>query len=286
MKYGMIKANGKLFPVTLMCRLLSVSVSGYYGWRDRRPSPRSQEDAELTKKIKHIFDEEKGRPGAMRITKRLQVEGNQVGRHRVARIMRANGWRARAAKKYKATTNSNHKLPVSPNLLQQYFEASKPNEKFVTDITYVWTDEGWLYLATVMDLYSRMLVGWAIAERMTSTLVIDALQMALWRRGMPRGVIVHSDRGSQYCSNDYQKLLVEHELTCSMSKRGDCYDNAAMESWNHSFKVEAIHGEKFSTRVEAKNHVFDYIEVYYNRRRLHSKLGYLSPVNFEAKMIA
>ena len=286
MKYGMIKANGKLFPVTLMCRLLSVSVSGYYGWRDRRPSSRSQEDAELTKKIKHIFDEEKGRPGAMRITKRLQVEGNQVGRHRVARIMRANGWRARAAKKYKATTNSNHKLPVSPNLLQQYFEASKPNEKFVTDITYVWTDEGWLYLATVMDLYSRMLVGWAIAERKTSTLVIDALQMALWRRGMPRGVIVHSDRGSQYCSNDYQKLLVEHELTCSMSKRGDCYDNAAMESWNHSFKVEAIHGEKFSTRVEAKNHVFDYIEVYYNRRRLHSKLGYLSPVNFEAKMIA
>jgi transposase InsO family protein len=285
-KYGVVKANSNHFPVTMMCRLLSVSVSGYYGWRDRPPSSRMQEDAALAKKIKFIFDEEKRRPGAMRITKRLRAEGNQVGRHRVAKIMRANGWRARAAKKYKATTNSNHKLPVSPNLLQQYFEASKPNEKFVTDITYVWTEEGWLYLATVMDLYSRMLVGWAIADRMTSTLVIDALQMALWRRGMPRGVIVHSDRGSQYCSHDYQKLLVEHGLTSSMSKRGDCYDNAAMESWNHSFKVEAIHGEKLSTRIEAKNHVFDYIEVYYNRRRLHSKLGYLSPVNFEAKMVA
>lgn len=174
-----------------MCRLLSVSVSGYYGWRDRPWSSRQQEDAVLSKKIKFIFDEEKRRPGAVRITKRLRAEGNDVGRHRVAKIMRTNGWRARAAKKYQATTNSNHKLPVSPNLLQQYFEVSKPNEKFVTDITYVWTDEGWLYLATVMDLYSRMLVGWAIAERMTSTLVIDALNMALWRRGMPRGVIVH-----------------------------------------------------------------------------------------------
>jgi len=285
-KYAMIKTNTNRYSVTMMCRLLSVSTSGYYDWFKRLPSLQNQENTQLAQKIKDIFEQEKGRPGAMRITKRLKYEGNSVGRHRVAKIMRILGLRARAAKKFKATTNSNHKLPVAPNLLQQYFEASKPNEKYVTDITYIWTDEGWLYLATVMDLYSRMLVGWALSERMTSTLVIDALKMALWRRGMPQSVIVHSDRGSQYCSNDYQKLLAHHHLICSMSKRGDCYDNAAMESWNHSFKVEAIHGEKFPTRAKAKNHVFEYIEVYYNRKRLHSKLGYLSPLNFEAKMVA
>lgn len=286
MKYAMIKANQKYYQITMMCRLLCVSTSGYYDWVDRAPSLRTQENTKLAKEIKYIFEKEKGRPGAMRITKRLKAEGNSVGRHRVAKVMKSQGLRAKAAKKFKATTNSNHKLPVAPNLLQQYFEASKPNEKFVTDITYIWTDEGWLYLATVMDLYSRMLVGWALSKRMTSALVINALQMALGRRGMPRGVIVHSDRGSQYCSYDYQKLLNEHGLICSMSKRGDCFDNAAMESWNHSFKVEAIHGEKFTTRTEAKNHVFDYIEVYYNRYRLHSKLGYLSPANFEAKIVA
>lgn len=247
---------------------------------------RGQENAKLSEKIKNIFMEEKSRYGAKRIAKRLRTEGQSIGRHRIARIMRENGWRAKAAKKYKATTNSNHKLPVSPNLLQQKFSADKPNEKFVSDITYIWTKEGWLYLATVMDLYSRMIVGWSMSERMTTTLVIDALQMALGRRKKPRGVIVHSDRGSQYCSHDYQKLLVENGLICSMSKRGDCYDNAAMESWNHSFKVEAIHGENFSTRADAKNHVFDYIDVYYNRKRLHSRLGYLSPEHFEEQMAA
>jgi putative transposase len=151
---------------------------------------------------------------------------------------------------------------------------------------YVWTEEGWLYLAAVMDLYSRKIVGWALSERMKTSLVADALLMALWNRKMPRGVIVHSDRGSQYCSYEYQDLLKEHGLICSMSKRGDCYDNAAMESWNHSFKVEAVHGEKFKTRDLVKKHVFEYIEVYYNRKRLHSKLGYLSPDLFEVKKVA
>lgn len=282
----MIKENAKNYPVRMMCRVLSVSPSGYYHWFDRPVSLQAQENAELSRKIKDIFDEEKSRVGAKRIAKRLKAEGTKGGRHRVARIMRLNGWRAKAAKKFKATTNSNHNLPVAPNLLQQNFEASRPNEKWVSDITYIWTNEGWLYLAVVMDLYSRMVVGWALSDRMTSVLVIDALQMALWRRKRPRGVIVHSDRGSQYCSHDYQKLLAEHGLICSMSKRGDCYDNAAMESWNHSFKVEAIHGERFSTRALTKNHVFDYIDVYYNRKRLHSKLGYLSPVYFEEKMVA
>ena len=200
--------------------------------------------------------------------------------------MRDNGWRAKAAKKYKATTNSKHTLPVAPNLLEQNFHAEAPNQKWVSDITYLWTDEGWLYLAVVLDLHSRLVVGWAMAERMTSKLVCDALTMALWRRKRPSGVIVHSDRGSQYCSQEYQRLLHGNQLICSMSKKGDCYDNAAMESWNHSFKVEAIHGEKLSTRDDTKAHVFEYIDVYYNRKRLHSKLGYLNPEAFEAKQVA
>ena len=176
--------------------MLSVSSSGYYDWQDRPPSARSQENAILAEKIKAIFDDESSRAGAKRIAKRLKQEGTSVSRHRVARIMRMNGWRAKAARKFKATTNSNHKLPVAPNLLQQNFSASNPNEKWVSDITYVWTEEGWLYLAVVMDLYSRMVVGWSMSERMTSKLVIDALQMAIWRRKMPQGVIIHSDRGS------------------------------------------------------------------------------------------
>ena len=270
----------------MMCRMLSVSSSGYYFWLTKPMSKRKKEKIHLTNKIKSIFDDEKGRAGSIRITKRLKSEGECVGKNRVASIMKANGWRAKAAKKYKATTNSNHKLPVATNLLQQNFSAIKPNEKWVSDITYIWTDEGWLYLATVMDLYSRKIIVWSLSERMTAKIVVDALQMALWRRSMPKYVILHSDRGSQYCSAEYQKLLREHKLICSMSKRGDCYDNAAMESWNHSFKVEAIHGEKFKTRDEAKKQVFEYIEMYYNRKRLHSTLGFLSPESFEVKMVA
>lgn len=282
----MIKCHAKQYSIRMMCRLLTVSVSGYYDWLNDKPSLRAQQNLQLKRKIQEAFDAEKGRAGAIRITERLKENGTQAGKNRVAKIMRANAWRARAAKKYKATTNSHHQLPVAPNLLQQNFESNSPNEKYVSDITYVWTEEGWLYLAVVMDLYSRMVVGWAISERMTSQLVSDALMMALWRRKMPKGVIVHSDRGSQYCSYVYQQLLKKHGLICSMSKRGDCYDNAAMESWNHSFKVEAIHGEKFATRDQAKHHVFEYIEVYYNRYRLHSKLGYKSPVNFEVLKVA
>lgn len=282
----MIKANEHQYAVGMMCRLMAVSRSGYYAWRHRPPSGREQINQWLAVEVKRVFDDEKGRPGSPRVTRRLRAEGVSAGRHRVARIMRDNGWRAKAARKYKATTNSKHALPVAPNLLEQNFMADKPDQKWVSDITYIWTDEGWLYLAVVLDLYSRRVVGWSIAERMTATLVCDALVMALWNRKLPTGVVVHSDRGSQYCSAAYQKLFSKHRLTCSMSKKGDCYDNAAMESWNHSFKVEAVHHERFKTRSEAKRQVFEYIEVYYNRKRLHSKLGYVTPVAFETKKVA
>jgi len=282
----MIKGNEDHFSVGMMCCLLSVSRSGYYSWKKRPLSGRDQANQKLLTEIKRVFEDEKRRPGSPRISRRLQEEGKPASRHRVAKLMKANGLRAKAAKKYKATTNSNHSLPVAPNLLEQNFTADAADQKWVSDITYIWTEEGWLYLAVVLELYSRRVIGWAIGERMTAALVCDALIMALWRRQMPKGVIVHSDRGSQYCSAAYQKLFKQHQLVCSMSKKGDCYDNAAMESWNHSFKVEAVHGDRFLTRSEAKYQVFDYIEVYYNRKRLHSKLGYVSPEAYEAKKVA
>lgn len=282
----MIKRHEGQHTVALMCRVLAVSRSGYYDWRGRGPSPRAQANTRLAADVRRIYAEHKARAGAPRITKQLRDEGQAVGKHRVARVMRSECLRAKAARKYKATTNSNHSLPVAPNLLEQDFTATAPNQKWVSDITYLWTDEGWLYLAVVLDLYSRRVVGWAMGERMTASLVCEALTLALWRRKMPTGVIVHSDRGSQYCSADYQRLLLKHRLLCSMSKKGDCYDNAAMESWNHSLKVEAIHGERFVTREAAKAQVFEYIEVYYNRKRLHSTLGHLSPEVFEARQAA
>jgi len=282
----MIRRHEENHAVALMCRVLDVSRSGYYDWRNRPPSARAQANQRLTADIRRIHQEHKGRVGAPRITRHLREEGQRVGKNRVAHLMSSEGLRAKAARKYKATTNSNHTLPVAPNLLEQDFSAAAPNQKWVSDITYIATAEGWLYLAAVVDLYSRLVVGWAMSERMTAKLVCDALQMALWRRKRPCGVIVHSDRGSQYCSGDYQQLLQDNGLVCSMSKKGDCYDNAAMESWNHSLKVEAIHGERFVTRQAAKDHVFEYVEVYYNRKRLHSRLGYLSPEAFELQHMA
>ena len=196
--------------------------------------------------------------------------------------MRRQNLRAKAARKYKATTNSKHTLPVAPNLLAQDFTAKAPNQKWVSDITYLWTDEGWLYLAVIIDLYSRLVVGWALAERMTADLACQALQMALWRRKMPKKILLHSDRGSQYCSTAYQALMKKHRLVCSMSGKGNCYDNACAESFFHTMKVETIHGERFATRTQMRHTVFEYIEVDYNRTRRHSANGYISPMAFEA----
>jgi putative transposase len=271
-----MKAHESEFSVRLMCRVMSVSPSGYYAWRSRTPSAHTQARAVLDASVREEFARCKGRAGAPRLARHLGR-----GRRQVAESLRRQGLRAKAARKFKATTNSNHSLPVAENLLQQDFTAQHPNHVWVGDITYIGTDEGWLYLAVVMDLFSRKVVGWSMSERMTATLVCDALQMALFQRQRPRGVIMHTDRGSQYCSRDHRDVLDLHGLIASMSAKGNCYDNAAMESWNHSLKVEAIHGERFATRAQAKAHVFEYIEVDYNRNRLHSTLGYLSPEQFE-----
>jgi putative transposase len=275
-----------VFTVAALCRVLGVSRSGYYAWRQAPESPRAAENRRLDADIQRRFDEHRGRYGAPRITLDLQAEGWRVSRRRVAKRMRAMGLRARAARRFKATTHSKHRLPVAPNRLQQDFTAAGPNQKWVADITYLWTGEGWLYLAVVLDLYSRAVVGWSMAERITKELVMAALTMALFRRRPPPGLILHSDRGSQYAALDYQALLEHHGLLCSMSRKGDCYDNAAMESFFHTLKVEQIQGAHYPTREAAKADVFEYIETYYNPKRRHSTLNYQSPWDFEERRAA
>jgi len=283
MRYRFIELHKKAWPVTLMCRVLQVARSGYYDWLKRPDGVRMISNRVLDAEIRRIFAEHKQRYGAPRITDELHDQGVRCSKNRVARRMKALGLRGIQAKKFKVTTDSNHDKPVAPDLLEQDFTAAAPNEKWVSDITYVWTDEGWLYLAVVMDLYSRAIVGWSMAKRMTQQLVIDALTMALFRRGFPRGTIIHSDRGSQYCATAYQKLISEKGLRCSMGRRANCYDNAAMESFFHTLKVEQVHRQRYRTRAAAQSGVFEYIEVYYNRKRKHSAIGYQIPMMFEQK---
>jgi len=288
MKYAFMDKQSGNFRITAMSRVFQVSRSGFYAWRKRKdqPSRRIQRQQQLDALVKDAFHARKGRSGAPGLTLDLAEAGHHYDRKTVANSLRRQGLRAKAARKFKATTNSRHNLPVAPNLLEQDFTATAPNQKYVSDITYLWTDEGWLYLATVIDLHSRMVIGWSLSERMTAQLVYDALNMALWRRHRPHGVIVHSDRGSQYCSSAYQSLLKQHGLLCSMSAKGNCYDNACAESFFHTLKVEAIHGERFATRDIMRQTVFEYIEVDYNRTRRHSANGYISPAAFEAQRVA
>ena len=281
-----MKAHEGTFPVSAMCRVLDVTRSGYYAWKRRGECPKDEENRRLDADIRRLFDLHKARYGAPRLALELREEGWTVSRKRVAKRMRELGLRARAARKYKATPQSKHGLPVAPNRLGQDFTAHAPNRSWTSDITYIWTEEGWLYLAVVMDLYSRSIVGWAMAERMTRELAMSALTMAVWRRRPEPGVVVHSDRGSQYASGDYQALLKTHGFLCSMSRKGDCYDNAAMESFFHSLKVEQVNDCRYRTREEAKADVFEYIETYYNAVRRHSTLNYLSPREFEKRMAA
>lgn len=277
----MIKYQSAFHTIERLCEVLNVSRSGYYAWLKRKPSKRDQHNEALSADIVRIFDDSRKTYGVPRIQKALESEGKKHGKVRISRIMKKEALKPKAAKRFKATTDSNHNKAVAPNILAQQFNPNGPNVAWAADITYIPTGEGWLYLATVIDLYSRAIIGWSMSNRMKSELVENALDMAVKRRSPKPGVVHHSDRGSQYCGGPYQAKLEEHGFVCSMSAAGNCYDNAAMESFYHTLKVELIHDVKYKTREEAKQAIFDYVEVFYNRQRLHSKLGYLSPMQFE-----
>jgi len=265
-----------------MCRALGVSRSGYYAWRSREPSAAQVRREELTEQVKEIHAQARGRYGSPRIHAELVARGTTCCVNMVARVMRAAGIAAKTKRKFRQTTDSNHQLPVAENLLDRQFDPERPNASWVADITYVPTREGWLYLAVVEDLFSRMVVGWSMSEAMASRLVVDALEMALARRLKGSSALVaHSDRGSQYVSAHYQRRLAEERITCSMSRRGDCWDNAPVESFFASLKKELVHHEDYATREQAKSSIFEYIEAFYNRARRHSSLGYIAPAEYE-----
>jgi putative transposase len=278
-KFAFIGAEKANFPIAFMCRHLGVSTSGFYVWRQRPECARAREDRRLAVLTREAHELGRRAYGSPRVHQELKSQGIAISRKRVIRLMRDQGLKGKVRRRWVKTTDSNHELPVAPNLLGRNFLASAANRRWVGDITYLRTNEGWLYLAVVLDLYSRMVVGWAVSAVIDRHLVIKALQMALKRRCPDSGLLHHSDRGSQYASEEFQKALEAHGITCSMSRRGDCYDNAAMESWFGTLKTEL--GESFDTHAEAKRQLFDYIEVFYNRRRRHSSLGYLSPAEFE-----
>lgn len=248
-----------------------------------KPSKRAIANAKLDTNIVEIFAKNRGRYGAMRVTQELQAQGQIVGKNRVGKRMRNLELRALAKRKWKATTDSKHSLPIAANLLNRDWSTTGPNQKWLTDITYVWTQEGWLYLATVMDLYSRAIIGWALNNSIETSLISEALQKALWKRKFPKGVLVHSDRGSQYCSENYQKLLKDNGLICSMSRKGNCWDNSPMESFYHTLKIELVQFVLgFKTREEAREAITMYIEEYYNTQRRHSAIAYQVPFVFES----
>jgi transposase InsO family protein len=281
MRFQFIDHHREEFPVIRMCKVLDVSRSGYYAWRGRRPSEREMANQELYRKIETVYDRNHGTYGSPRIYQELKTQGVTCSENRVARLMRLRGLRARQTKTYKTTTRRNEADQVAPNKLKRDFVAERPNEKWVTDITYIPTEEGWLYLAAVLDLYSRRVVGWAMSDRMTSDLTLDALSMAVNQREVGPGLIHHSDQGSQYTDGEYQQMLKDWGIQVSMNGVGTWYDNAPMESFFGTLKSEWVHHRTYRTRDEATTDLFYYIEAFYNRRRLHSALGYLSPETYE-----
>ena len=269
------------FPVRVMCRALTVSPAGYYAWAARPESRRRAANQRLVAKIRVLHAASRRTYGSPRVHAALQAEGQQVGKHRVARLMRASAIRVKTVKKWRATTDSAHAHPVAPNTLNRQFAVAAPNRVWAGDITYVWTAEGWLYLAVVLDLYSRMAIAWAMGSRLTETLATEALTMALGRRQPSAGLLHHSDRGSQYAALLYRELLARHGITVSMSRRANCWDNAVVESFFHTLKTELVFHRRYATRDEAKQDIFEWLEVFYNRTRRHSTLGYRSPAEFE-----
>ena len=283
MRYRAIQEHDRRYPIRLMCRALTVSPAGYYAWASRPESARSVHNRTLLSEIRVIHRESRETYGSPSIWDALMKRGHGVGEHRIARLMRAEGIRAKTVKKWRATTQSNHRLPVAENTLNRQFTAEPPNRVWAGDITYVWTTEGWLYLAVVLDLYSRAVIGWAMGHRLTVDLAEQALTMALANRKPKAGLLHHSDRGSQYAATAYQQLLTTHGMTGSMSRRGNCWDNACVESFFGTLKRELIYHRQYRTRDEATQDIFEYIEVFYNRLRRHSTLGYYSPAEFEAR---
>jgi putative transposase len=261
-----------------MCLMLGISRSSYYAFLNRPESKRSKRQKEVFQQIKEIHRESNAVYGSPSITKELGYRGIHASKGMVSRLMRKNGIRSKIVKKYKATTNSNHNLPVAENILDRNFKANSRNEKWVSDITYIGTGEGWLYLAGILDLYDGSIVGWSMSSRMTKSLVIDALNEACLRRNSKNGLILHSDRGSQYCSEEYQKELSKRNFICSMSRKGNCWDNAPMESFWGKLKTEWLNDRTYQTRAQAKQAVFEYIELFYNIRRLRSVNGYVPPL--------
>lgn len=283
MKFTFISAEKAWAPLVALCKVLEVSRSGYYAWEERGRSTRSAEDDKLAVHILAAFKVGLGAYGSPRVQEELKAAGIAVSRKRVARIMRELGLEGRKKRRFKATTDSKHSLPVAENLLDRKFEVDAPDVAWVTDITYVWTAEGWLYLAAILDLFSRRVVGFATSQRIDRALVLDALRVAVGRRAPNAGLMHHSDRGSQYASGDYQSALDDLGVVCSMSRKGNCWDNAVAESFFATLKTECVYTRRFATRAEAREAIFDFIEVFYNGRRRHSTLGYLSPVEFEMK---
>jgi transposase InsO family protein len=280
-KYAWIDAQRREYPLPDMCEVLSVSISGYRAWkRGGKPDRTRLTDPQAVALMKSIHAEVKGAYGSRRMHRELQGRGHRIGLRRVEQLMRESGIRARHKRRFKATTDSRHSMPVAPNLLARNFTPEAPNRVWTGDITYIQTGEGWLYLVVVLDLFNREIVGWSIKPRMTADIVTDALTMAWFRRKPGAGVLFHSDRGSQYASQAMAAKLSEYGMTASMSRKGDCWDNAPTESFFNSLKNERVHGTNYARRADAQADLFEYIEVFYNRSRRHSTLGYSSPTQF------
>ena len=285
MKFHFIQQQLSEFPIAAVCRALEVSRSGYFSWRERPESAGALRREALAQKIKALHEEHRRVYGSPRIHRVLTASGESVCENTVAKVMRHASIRAKTDKKFVSrTTDSQHDYPICPNVLDRQFDAPAPNRKWATDITYIPTDEGWLYLAGVLDLYSRKVVGWSMAEHMKTELVSDALEMAIARRRPGKDLLQHSDQGVQYASDAYRYLLEKHQMQPSMSGRGQCWDNACVESFWGTLKRELVNHEHYATREEARQSIFQYIEVFYNRIRLHSSLGYQSPEAFEARL--
>jgi len=283
MRYRCIDRRRSEYPVSMMCRVLKVSRSGYYTWRVRPESQRAKTDREVTQAIERLHEASKGTYGSPRITADLKDEGCRHGRHKVARLMRLAGLKGCPKRRFRVTTQRDPSHPVADNLLDQDFTAEAPNQRWASDITYIATNQGWLYLAVIMDLYSRRIVGWSMSRWINRHLVIDALNMAIGARRPGADLIHHSDRGSQYTSDDFRDELLKHGIECSMSGRGNCYDNAVVESFFGLLKREWVNRVRYRTRKEARADVFEYIECFYNRKRRHGYLGNISPVEFEKR---